>query len=154
MAASRARARGGANDSRPRATTGRCDNTRGVLLIVDDTADTRGLYCLYLTYRGFKVLTANDGETAVEMAVRHRPDVVVMDLAMPRLDGIGATQRLKSDARTRHTRIIMLTAHPMEAAQQGAFQAGVDGFLTKPCLPEDLEQHVQRHIGRPAHDAV
>ena len=145
MTASRARDRGDEGESGHR---------RGVLLIADDTADTRALYCLYLTYRGFKVLTARDGEIAVEMALRHRPDVVVMDLAMPRLDGVAATRRLKSDARTRHTRIILLTAHPLEAVQQGALQAGVDGFLTKPCLPEDLEQHVRGLIGRPAHDVA
>ncbi len=153
MAASCARDRGG-DESRHPANAGPRTSPRGILPIADDIADTRSLYCLYLTYRGFKVLTAKDGETAVEMALRHRPDVVIMDLAMPRLDGVAATRRLKGDARTRHTPIIILTAHPLKAVQQGALQAGVDGFLTKPCLPEELEQHVQQLIGRPSHDAA
>lgn len=120
--------------------------SRGVVLIADDTADTRDLYCLYLTYRGFKVVTAKDGETAVEMALRHQPSVVVMDFAMPRLDGMAATRRLKTDSRTRYTPIIMLTANPLKAVKGGAFPAGLDGFLTKPCLPEHLEQHIQSLI--------
>lgn len=115
---------------------------RGVVLIADDTADTRDLYCLYLTSRGFKVVTAKDGEAAVEMALRHQPDVVVIDFAMPRLDGMAAIQRLKTDSRTRHTPIVMLTANPLRAAQGRSLQASLDGFLTKPCLPEHLEQHI------------
>jgi two-component system cell cycle response regulator DivK len=115
---------------------------RGVVLIADDTADTRDLYCLYLTSRGFKVVTAKDGEAAVDVALRHRPDVVVIDFAMPRLDGMAAIQRLKTDSRTRYTPIVMLTAHPLKAAQGGSLQASVDSFLTKPCLPEHLEQHI------------
>jgi CheY-like chemotaxis protein len=154
VAATRARDRGGDDESRHPAGARPRPKPRGVLLIADDTADTRSLYCLYLTSRGFKVLTAKDGETAVEMAQRHRPDVVIMDLAMPRLDGVAATRRLKSDARTRHTPIVLLTAHPLQAVQRGALEAGVDGFLTKPCLPEELEHHVQQLIDRPSHDAA
>lgn len=115
---------------------------RGVILIADDTADTRDLYCLYLTSRGFKVITAKDGEAAVEMARRHQPDVIVIDFAMPRLDGMAAIQRLKTDPHTRSTPIIMLTANPLKAAQGGSLHASLDGFVTKPCLPEHLEQHI------------
>jgi CheY-like chemotaxis protein len=63
---------------------------------------------------------------------------------MPRIDGITATQTLKRDARTRNTPIILLTGYPQRAVERGALQAGVDVFLTKPCLPEDLESHLQR----------
>jgi len=129
---------------RPRA------RAHGLVLIVDDTADTREMYSQYLTSRGFTVLTARDGAFGVDMARRRRPDVIVMDLAMPNVDGITATQRLKADLETRRMPILILTGYPMQAIDQGALEAGADVFLTKPCLPEDLEQHVQRLIERAA----
>jgi two-component system, cell cycle response regulator DivK len=116
----------------------------GVVLIADDTADARDLYALYLTNLGFTVITVGDGEAAIEAALDRRPDAIVMDLSMPRIDGITATQTLKRDARTRNTPIILLTGYPQRAVERGALQAGVDVFLTKPCLPEDLESHLQR----------
>jgi CheY-like chemotaxis protein len=115
----------------------------GFILIVDDAADTRELYATYLDSRGFSALTAPDGEVALEMARRLRPDVIVMDLAMPRLDGIMATERLKRDPRTRRIPVILMTGYPHRAIQQGALEAGADVFLTKPCLPEDLESHLR-----------
>ena len=121
-----------------------------LVLIVDDTADTREMYSQYLTSSGFTVLTARDGAFGVDMARRRRPDVIVMDLAMPNVDGITATQRLKADLETRRMPILILTGYPMQAIDQGALEAGADVFLTKPCLPEDLEQHVQRLIERAA----
>jgi len=120
----------------------------GVILVVDDTSDTRELYSLYFTSRGFKVPTAPDGLSGIDAAYRHQPDVIVMDLSMPGLDGIEATRRLKADARTSHIPVLMLTAYPMHAVRGGALD-GADGFLTKPCLPADLEQHVQRLLVRP-----
>jgi CheY-like chemotaxis protein len=115
----------------------------GFVLIVDDAADTRELYATYLDSRGFSALTAPDGEVAIEMARRLRPDVIVMDLAMPRLNGIKATERLKRDPHTRRIPVIILTGYPYHAIQQGALEAGAEVFLTKPCLPEDLETHVR-----------
>ena len=88
--------------------------------------------------------TVVDGEAAVETALESSPDVVVLDLSMPRVDGIAATKRLKQDARTRHIPIIILTAYPHKAIQQGALEAGADAFLTKPCLPEGLEQQIRK----------
>jgi CheY-like chemotaxis protein len=120
----------------------------GLVLIVDDTADARDLYALYFRSRGFSVLTADDGEAAIATALEHRPDVIVMDLSMPRIDGLTATRHLKTDARTRDVPVILLTGYPVKAIQQGALDAGVARFLTKPCLPEDLEQHIERLIAR------
>jgi len=67
-----------------------------------------------------------------------------MDLAMPGLDGIGAIRRLKQLPQTRRIPVILLTGHAVQAIEQGALEAGAAAFLTKPCLPEDLEQHIQR----------
>jgi CheY-like chemotaxis protein len=117
---------------------------RATVLIVDDTPDGREIYSLYLQSKGFTVLTARDGNEGVETARQHQPDVVVMDLAMARLDGIAATKRLKRDARTRRTPVIVLTAYPGKPVQQQALEAGAAMFLTKPCLPDELEAHIRR----------
>lgn len=127
----------------PAARTSPRARTRRTVLVVDDAPDMREIYGSYLGHHGFGVFTAPDGHEAVELALAHRPDVIVMDLAMPRLNGITAVHRLKQDARTRRIPVIILTGYAFRAIQQGALEAGADVFLTKPCLPEDLEQHVR-----------
>jgi two-component system cell cycle response regulator DivK len=116
----------------------------GLVLIVDDSRDARELYGMYLHHVGFSVRAVADGEAAVAAAVEMRPDVVVMDLSMPTVDGIAATQRIRQNPRTRDVPVILLTGFPQKAIERGALEAGVDVFLTKPCLPEDLEAHVRR----------
>jgi CheY-like chemotaxis protein len=115
-----------------------------VILVVDDISDTREMYSLYLSGRGFKVPTASDGLSGLDAACTHRPDVIVMDLSMPGVDGIEATRRLKADPRTSHIPVLLLTAYPLHAVKGGALETGADDLLTKPCLPADLERHVQR----------
>jgi len=114
------------------------------ILIVDDVSDTREMYAFYFRKQGFTVFTALDGRNALDVAMTQRPDVIVMDLSMPGMDGIAVTRALKRDARVRHIPILILTGYPMRAVQEGVLEAGADGFLTKPCLPDDLEQHVRR----------
>jgi len=112
-----------------------------VILIADDTTDSRDLYAEYFETRGFSVVTARDGEGAVQAALEHVPEVIVMDLAMPQIDGITAIQRIKADARMQQTRVIILTGYHF-ALEKSALEAGADLFLRKPCLPERLELHV------------
>jgi len=120
----------------------------GLVLIVDDSLHTRELYTEYLTYRGLGVLTAPDGEAGLALALSMKPDVIVMDLAMPGLNGITVTHQLKQHPRTRRIPVVVLTGYAFRAIQQGALEAGADVFLTKPCLPEDLERSVRELIGR------
>jgi two-component system, cell cycle response regulator DivK len=115
----------------------------GRILIVDDFHDAVEMYRMYLTRSGYDVITAGDGASAVAMALRHVPDVIVMDLSMPRMDGIQAIGELKGQRRTRHIPIILLTGFPERAINEGGLEAGADVFLTKPCLPDDLERHVR-----------
>jgi CheY-like chemotaxis protein len=115
-----------------------------LVLIVDDTPDARDVYATYFTHMGLRVVTAPDGETGIAAAVHYRPNVIVMDLAMPRVDGITAMKHLKRDARTRDVPVILLTGYPYKAIEDGALEAGAAVFLTKPCLPEDLAHHVAR----------
>ena len=125
---------------RPMASRRRPD----VVLIVDDSVDTRELYAEYFRHRGMVAITAPDGDAGIDIAVQARPDVIVMDLAMPRVNGISAAHHLKHDPRTRKTPIILLTGYGFRAIHDGALEMGVDVFLTKPCLPEDLEAHLRR----------
>jgi len=113
-----------------------------VILIADDSIHTRELYAVYFQSRGFRVVTAHDGAAAIQVALDHEPDVIVIDLAMPQFDGITATQRIKGDARMSRARVILLTGYPEYAIRRGLLKAGVDRVLTKPCLPEELERHV------------
>ena len=131
------------------ARSSRRSRRRPRILIADDTADAREIYGTYFSGRGFRVLTANDGAEAIQIARDQRPDVIVMDLAMPQFDGITAAERIKDTAGTRRTRVILLTGYPHCAPEQSALERGVDVFLTKPCLPEDLETHVRRQLNAP-----
>jgi CheY-like chemotaxis protein len=120
------------------------------VLIADDNADARDIYASYLTWAGYDVATAEDGQRALEMADRLRPDVVVMDASMPRMDGWKAAQSLKH--RAPELPIIVVTAGTGEGAQANA--TDYDLILLKPCLPQDLEEavrdvlavHPRRHV--------
>jgi two-component system, cell cycle response regulator DivK len=133
----------------PRASV-RPSNVRrgaGLVLIVDDSLHTRDLYTEYLTFRGLGVVTAADAEAGVALAHTLKPDVIVMDLAMPGLNGITATHRLKQHPRTRRIPVIVLTGYAFRAIEQGALETGADVFLTKPCLPEELELRIRSLLG-------
>jgi CheY-like chemotaxis protein len=114
-----------------------------VVMIADDTVDGRELYSRHLRQRGYVVVTAEDGAAAVRVARQHRPDVIVMDLAMPQFDGLTAIEKIKQDARGQRARVILLTGYPMNAVARAARELGVDAYLTKPCLPHELERHVE-----------
>ncbi len=119
---------------------------RRLVLVVDDFEDNRSMYAVYLTYSGYDVVEAADGREAVEVASRRMPDVIVMDLSLPIMDGWEATRRLKSNERTRHIPIIALTGHAVAGQSRNAREAGCDAFLAKPCLPEMLVEKVQELI--------
>jgi CheY-like chemotaxis protein len=109
---------------------------RPLVLIVDDDRDARAMYREYLRHTGCKVRTARDGSMAIDQVRRCAPDVIVMDLAMPHLDGWTASTWLKSSPATRHIPSIALSARPR--ARESARAAGCDAFLAKPCLPDLL----------------
>jgi two-component system cell cycle response regulator DivK len=119
---------------------------RPLVLIADDTEDVRSICAEYLQYREYRVATAGDGQEAFDQALALLPDVIVMDLSMPVLDGLEATRRLKADDRTRHIPVIALTAHAMRASVEEALAAGFDVVVTKPCLPSDLEKEIFRQL--------
>jgi CheY-like chemotaxis protein len=106
------------------------------VLVVDDDRDARAMYGMYLRHVGCRVRTARDGRVAISKANIWAPDVIVMDLSMPVLDGWTASKWLKASPATAHIPIIALSAAPM--AREGARACGCDGFLAKPCQPDLL----------------
>ncbi|MGD0676464.1 MAG: response regulator [Polyangiaceae bacterium] len=113
-----------------------------MILVVDDFEDNRQMYAEFLQFWGFVVVEASNGVEAIEQANKCMPDIVVMDLSLPVLDGWEATRRLKDDPRTRHIPVVALTGHALDGHPDGAREAGCDGFLAKPCLPEKLLETV------------
>jgi len=120
------------------------DRTRPLVLIVEDQSDLRQLYVQELTISGFDVIEAANGLDAIAHSSSHYPDVILMDLSLPVLDGWEATRRLKSDSRTAHIPVVALTAHDGSGELQRATRAGCDWFVPKPCPPNDLIEEVRR----------
>src|SRR5262245_242557 len=125
---------------------GRRPRALGRVLIVDDARDVREMYLLYFRELGYLAATAEDGDAGVELAVRLRPDVIIMDIGMPKVDGLAATQQLKRDRRTSHIPVVILTGYHYRGMEGAFLEMGVARYLTKPCLPEDLEAHVRQII--------
>jgi two-component system cell cycle response regulator DivK len=109
-----------------------------LILIADDTADNREMYAEYLAFLGYRVETADNGVTALALAQNLRPDLVIMDLSMPDMDGWEAARRLKADPGLASIPILIVTGHALDGSERAALAAGGDAFLTKPCLPEQL----------------
>jgi two-component system cell cycle response regulator DivK len=113
-------------------------NSKPNILLVEDYDDAREMYRDYLEFAGFQVDTARDGHEALDKARSLMPDLILMDLSLPGLDGWEATRMLKGDPATRHLVIVALSAHALAAEGERARLAGCDGFIAKPCLPHDL----------------
>jgi len=116
---------------------------RPLILIVDDVADTREMYESYLRLAGYGVDTARDGRQAVRLAQVARPDLIVMDLHMPGMDGWAAMRQLKSDPKTTRIPVIVLTGHDLKAyLKRSAIAEGAAAYLTKPVSPEQLARAI------------
>jgi CheY-like chemotaxis protein len=114
------------------------------VLVVEDYPDAREMYGEYLEYSGYDVIEAANGIEALQRAVDDKPDIILMDLSLPVMDGWEATRRLKADERTAGIPVVALTGHALAGISDGARQAGCDSFVTKPCLPEDLVLEIKR----------
>jgi CheY-like chemotaxis protein len=128
------------------------EDSKALVLLVDDYADNREAYALYLRHRGYRVEEAEDGHQALDRAFRTRPDLIVMDLSLPGLDGWQATRTLKKDRRTQEIPVIALTGHALEGQSESARAAGCDAFITKPCEPNVLEAAIRKILDNPKAD--
>jgi two-component system cell cycle response regulator DivK len=120
------------------------------VLLVDDYPDAREMYTEYLEFSGFDVVEAGNGMEALERAVDTTPDIILMDLSLPVMDGWEATRRLKADRRTASIPVVALTGHALAGISEGAKKAGCDAFVTKPCLPEDLVREIRNILDGPS----
>lgn len=116
-------------------------------LVVDDDADTRKLLSAILAERGDEILQALDGDSALRIARLKPPDVVLLDVMMPGLDGVEVCRALKTDPRTRHAAVVVITADHEKCVRDRALGAGADAFVTKPFSPLDLLDEIERRTG-------
>ena len=120
-----------------------------LVLIVDDVKDNRTVYVLYLKFSGFRIAEAENGEEAIRQAEALLPDIIVMDLSLPVMDGWEATRRLRRDPRTAGIPIVVLTGHALPEYARTAREAGCDLVITKPCLPDQLLEAIRRILDAP-----
>lgn len=118
------------------------------VLVVDDYGDNRELFAEYLTFHGFTVLEAANGNEAIASASANVPDIILMDLSLPGIDGWEATRRLKGAPGTQHIPVIAVTGHAMQGHSEKAREAGCDGFIAKPCLPATLLEEIRATLER------
>ena len=129
-------------------TDDEAERKQPVVLAADDDEDILELIVFRLERSGYTVLQARDGAEALELARRSRPDLAVLDVMMPKIDGFELTRRLREDESTSKMPIILLTARTQEADVQRGFDAGADDYLRKPFSPQELRARVQAILGR------
>ncbi len=125
-------------------TDNEATRARPLILLAEDQSDLRHLYSTQLSLCGFDVIEAENGVDAIAHTTDRAPDVVLMDLSLPVVDGWEATRRLKSDRRTAHIPVVALTAHDGSAELERATRAGCDWFVPKPCPPDALIAEIRR----------
>ncbi|MBI4477390.1 MAG: response regulator [Acidobacteria bacterium] len=118
-----------------------------LVLVVEDDRDNREACSEYLRFSGFEVAEARDGIEALEKGLDLLPDLILLDLAIPVVDGCEVARRLKRNPKTCHIPIVALTALVMPADVKRAFQAGCNAFIEKPCRPDELLVEIQRQLG-------
>jgi CheY-like chemotaxis protein len=123
------------------------------VLIIEDNFDNIFIYRTLLEHRGFTVMTATDGKTGLHMAKAEQPDLVLMDVSMPGVDGWQATSALKADKETASIPVIILTAHALAADRLHAEEVGADGYIAKPAEPMQVLSAVERTLAEPGYRA-
>jgi two-component system, cell cycle response regulator DivK len=118
------------------------------ILIVEDNEMNRDMLSRRLRRRGFEILFATNGEEGIEQAHAQSPDLILMDMSLPVIDGWDATRQLKASQATQKIPIIALTAHAMSGDRQRALDAGCDDFETKPIELEQLLEKIERYLAK------
>jgi DNA-binding response OmpR family regulator len=118
------------------------------VLVADDDRDVQNLVRFRLEREGVRVVTAADGEAALQLAREQRPDVCILDVMMPKLNGFEVLKELRDDEATAGIRVILLTARSGESDVDQAFDVGADDYVTKPFNPQELRQRVRAQLSR------
>lgn len=117
------------------------------ILVVEDNRDNMTLITDVLSSLDYHVVQATDGEQGVELANREKPDLILMDLSLPRMDGWTATRSIKANPELKHIPIIALTAHAMVGDRERAIEAGCDDYISKPINLQELASKLVRYVG-------
>jgi CheY-like chemotaxis protein len=123
--------------------------TKPIIIVADDDRDTRELYRACFDMSGYQTAEAANGEQALLMVKRLRPDVLLTDLVLPGIDGMTLTRLLKQDPFTAAVRVVLITGYASDNLEQRAAAAGIDRALLKPCLPKTMLREVGRVLQRP-----
>lgn len=126
----------------------------GTILVIDDEKDLQELVRYNLEKEGYDVIVAKDGASGLDVALRHKPDLIVLDLMMPGMDGLEVCRRLRGDDRGRHTPLLMLTAKATEADRVVGLEMGADDYVTKPFSPRELVARVKAILRRSGEKAT
>ncbi|HET6866333.1 MAG TPA: response regulator [Solirubrobacteraceae bacterium] len=118
------------------------------ILVADDEEDLRELVTYRLSRSGYQVIGAGDGQEALELAAARTPDLMVLDVMMPKLDGYELTRRVRAEAALRSIPVILLTARSQESDIDRGFEVGADDYLKKPFNPDELVARVRAVLGR------
>jgi len=116
------------------------------ILVVDDNQDSRELVVKVLKNKGYEMVEAADGEEAIEKAIAERPNLILLDISIPKLNGYEVTQKLKSMEEFKNIPIVALTAHAMKGDRMKALEAGCEGYITKPINVRELPAQVKSFI--------
>jgi len=118
------------------------------ILIAEDERDIRELVTFTLNFAGYEVVAASNGEEAVQLTTQEMPDLVILDVRMPRMTGYEACTLIKKNPKTAHIPVVFLSAKGQESEIQTGLQVGADEYLLKPFAPDQLIAHVQRMLAR------
>lgn len=116
------------------------------ILVVEDNQDNREMVVKVLKFNGYEVVEAVDGEEAITKARAENPDLILLDIYLPKMDGYEAAKRLKGDSDLRHIPIIALTAHAMKGNREEALAVGCDGYIPKPINVRELPKQIERFL--------
>lgn len=115
-----------------------------LILVVEDQVDNLAMISLALQQQGYQVVTAGNGEDAISVATQTNPNLILMDINLPALDGLGATRRIRENEALRDVPVIAVTAFSTEGFQRAAYDAGISGYLTKPIDLDRMNQLIAR----------
>lgn len=125
------------------------------ILLIEDNEQNRYLAIFLLESRGFRVVTALDGPEGIERAREVRPDLILLDIQLPRMDGYEVARRLRDEPELRHIPIVAVTSYAMAGDREKTLKAGCDGYIEKPIDPDTFVDEVARYLSRPSStDAV
>ncbi len=118
------------------------------ILIAEDEPDIRDLIAFTLRFAGYEVVTASNGEEAVDLALKEIPDLIMMDVRMPRLTGYEACKQIKADPAVQHIPVIFLSAKGQESEIQAGLEAGAEDYLLKPFAPDQLTHRLRELLAK------